>query len=147
MIIKTFDAFNRMSFLVIDRITNFLQLHLEDCEDNKKAIRQSLLYAAKEITSLGGYTFITKEEGIIVGAIVINKTGMKDYQSENLLVYLAVHKDFRKQGIATKLLEEAIRYCDGNITLQINKENNHAIKVFEKNGFTSKKIQMTLRKD
>ena len=72
---------------------------------------------------------------------------MKDYQSENLLVYLAVHKDFRKQGIATKLLEEAIRYCDGNITLQINKENNHAIKVFEKNGFTSKKIQMTLRKD
>jgi ribosomal protein S18 acetylase RimI-like enzyme len=136
-----------MSFLVIDRITNFLQLHLVDCTDNKKAIRQSLLYAAKEITSLGGYTFITKEEGIIVGAIVINKTGMKDYQSENLLVYLAVHKDFREQGIATKLLEEAIRYCDGNITLQINKENNDAIKVFEKNGFTSKKIQMTLRKD
>lgn len=147
MIIKTFDAFNRISFLVIDRITNFLQLHLVNCKDNKKAIRQSLLYAAKEITSLGGYTFITKEKGIIVGAIVINKTGMKDYQSENLLVYLAVHKDFRKQGIATKLLEEAIRYCDGNITLQINKENNDAIKVFEKNGFTSKKIQMTLRKD
>tara|TARA_B110000240_G_C13511549_1_gene459773 strand:- start:5397 stop:5708 length:312 start_codon:yes stop_codon:yes gene_type:complete len=100
MIIKTFDAFNRISFLVIDRITNFLQLHLVNCTDNKKAIRQSLLYAAKEITSLGGYTFITKEKGIIVGAIVINKTGMKDYQSENLLVYLAVHKDFRKQGIA-----------------------------------------------
>jgi GNAT superfamily N-acetyltransferase len=147
MIIKTFDAFNRMSYLVIDRITNFLYLHLEDCKDNKKAIRQSLMYAAKEITSLGGYTFITKKEGIIIGAVVINKTGMKEYQSENLLVYLAVHKDFRKQGIATKLIEEAIRYCDGNMTLQIDKENNAAIKVFEKNGFTSKKIQMTLRKD
>lgn len=60
MIIKTFDAFNRMSFLVIDRITNFLQLHLEDCKNNKKAIRQSLLYAAKKITNLSGYTFITK---------------------------------------------------------------------------------------
>jgi GNAT superfamily N-acetyltransferase len=147
MIIKTFDAFNRMSFLVIDRITNFLHLHLEDCKDNKKAIRQSLLYAAKEIPSLGGYTFITKEEDIIVGVVVINKTGMKEYQSENLLVYLAVHKDFRNKGIATKLLKEAISYCNGNITLQISKENNNAIKVFEKNGFTSKKIQMTLRKD
>jgi ribosomal protein S18 acetylase RimI-like enzyme len=77
----------------------------------------------------------------------MNKTGMKEYQSENLLVYLAVHKDFRNQGIATKLLQEAISYCNGNITLQIDKENDTAIKIFEKSGFTSKKIQMTLRKD
>ncbi|TXD50864.1 MULTISPECIES: GNAT family N-acetyltransferase [unclassified Polaribacter] len=146
MIIKTFDAFNRMSYLVIDRITNFLHLHLEDCKDHKNAIRQSLLYAAKEIPSLGGYTFITKEKDIIVGALVMNKTGMKEYQSENLLVYLAVHKEYRKNGIASKLLKEAIEYCNGNITLQIDKENEDAIKVFEKSGFTSKKIQMTFRK-
>jgi hypothetical protein len=58
MIIKTFDAFNRMSFLVINRITNFLHLHLEGCKDDESAIRQSLLFAAKEIPSLGGYTLL-----------------------------------------------------------------------------------------
>jgi ribosomal protein S18 acetylase RimI-like enzyme len=147
MIIKTFDAFTRMSFITIDRITNFLHQHLDNCEDDKSAIRQALLYAAKEITSLGGYTFILEEKDEIFGAIVMNKTGMREYQSENLLVYLAVHKDFREEGIAAKLLEEAISYCNGNITLQIDKDNMNAIEVFEKSGFTSKKIQMTLRKD
>jgi len=144
--IETFDAFHRMSFLTINSITKFLHQHLEDCKDDAKAIRQALLYAAKEIPSLGGYTFIAKENEHIVGAIVLNKTGMKSYQSENLLVYLAVHKDYRNKGIGSKLIKEAVNYCNGNITLQVQKESS-AIKLFEKNGFTSQKIQMTLRKD
>jgi ribosomal-protein-alanine N-acetyltransferase len=146
MTINTFDAFNRMSFLTINRITNFLHQHLKDCKDDKTAIRQSLLYAAKEIPSLGGFTFTAKENDSIIGAIVINKTGMKAYQSENLLVYLAVHKDYSNKGIGSKLIKEAVNYCNGNVTLQINKEST-AIKVFEKSGFTSEKIQMTFRKD
>lgn len=145
MKIKIFDAFHRMSFLTINRITKFLEQHLEDCNDNKNAIRQSLLYAAKEIPSLGGYTFIAKEDGIIVGAIVVNKTGMKEYHPENLLVYLAVHKEYRNKGIATKLLKEATKYCNGNFSLRVHKKST-AVSIFEKNGFTSEKIQMTLKK-
>ena len=146
MIIKTFDAFNRMSFLTINRITKFLHQHLEDCNDDKSAIRQSLLYAAKEVPGLGGYAFITKDKGMIVGAVVVNKTGMKDYHPENLLVYLAVHKEYRNKGIATKLLNEATKYCNGNFSLRIPKKSS-AISIFEKNGFTSEKIQMTLYKN
>ncbi len=143
--IKTFDAFTRMSFLNINRITKFLYEHLKEPKDNKSAIRKSLLYAAKEIPSLGGYAFVMEEKDKILGALVINKTGMSEYQSENLLVYLAVHKDHRNKGIATKLLNEAIRYCNGNITLTIQKESN-AISLFKKIGFDSNKIQMTLSK-
>ncbi len=146
MTIKTFDAFNRMSFLTINRITKFLHQHIEDPEENKSAIRQSLLYAAKEIPGLGGFTFITKDKGMIVGAVVVNKTGMKEYYAENLLVYVVVHKEYRNNGIATKLLNEAINYCNGNITLNIQQDNS-AIALFEKNGFTTKKIQMTLHKN
>jgi GNAT superfamily N-acetyltransferase len=135
-----------MSFLTINRITKFLHQNLEDCKDDENAIRQSLLYAAKEVPGLGGYTFISKAKGIIVGAIVVNKTGMKGYQPENLLVYLAVHKEYRNKGIGTKLLNEAINYCNGNFSLQIHKESS-AIAIFEKNGFTSEKIQMTLNKN
>ena len=35
MTIEIFDAFNRMSFLNINRITKFLHEHLEDCKDPK----------------------------------------------------------------------------------------------------------------
>lgn len=145
MHIKTFDAFTRMSFLNINRITNFLHKHLEDSDESANAIRKSLLYSAKEIPGLGGYVFVMEEKDIIIGATVINKTGMSEYQSENLLAYVAVHKEHRNKGIATKLIEKAIPYCTGNITLNINKENN-AINLFEKKGFTSEKIQMTLDK-
>lgn len=145
MIIKTFDAFTRMSFLNINRITKFLHQHLENSDDTASAIRKSLLYSAKEIPSLGGYVFVMEEEDIIIGATVINKTGMSGYQSENLLAYVAVHKEHRNKGVATQLIDKAIPYCNGNITLHINKENN-AINLFEKKGFTSNKIQMTLHK-
>jgi ribosomal protein S18 acetylase RimI-like enzyme len=134
-----------MSFLNINRITKFLHQHLENSDDSLSAIRKSLLYSAKEIPSLGGYVFVMEEKEIIIGATVINKTGMSGYQSENLLAYVAVHKDYRNKGIATKLIDKAIPYCNGNITLHINKENN-AINLFEKKGFTSEKIQMTLHK-
>ncbi|WP_051605758.1 GNAT family N-acetyltransferase [Polaribacter sp. Hel_I_88] len=146
MTIEIFDAFNRMSFLNITRITNFLYEHLEDCKDPKNVIRTSLKYAAKEITSLGGYAFVMKKNDEIIGVIVINKTGMSQYQSENLMTYLAIHKNYRNQGFATKLIHKTVEYCQGNITLNIKKENN-AIKLFEKNGFKSKKIEMTLHKE
>ena len=87
-----------------------------------------------------------KKNDEIIGVIVINKTGMSQYQSENLMTYLAIHKNYRNQGFATKLIHKTVEYCQGNITLNIKKENN-AIKLFEKNGFKSKKIEMTLHKE
>ena len=143
--IKTFDSFTRMSYININKISNFLHEHLEGCKNEKGAIRKSLLYAAKETSNLGGYAFIIEEKENIIGAIVVNKTGMSEYQSENLITYLAVHKDFREQKVATKLIKEAANYCNGNLSLNINKDND-AIELFEKNGFVSKKIQMTLHK-
>ncbi|QXP64189.1 MULTISPECIES: GNAT family N-acetyltransferase [unclassified Polaribacter] len=146
MMIKTFDAFTRMSYININKISKFLHKHLEDdCKEDKSAIRKSLLYAAKETSNLGGYAFVIEEKDKIIGAIVVNKTGMSEYQSENLITYLAVHKEYREQKIATKLIKEATKYCNGNLSLNINK-NNNAIELFKKNGFVSQKIQMTLHK-
>ncbi|WP_197482074.1 GNAT family N-acetyltransferase [Polaribacter atrinae] len=134
-----------MSYININKISKFLNEHLEDCKEEKGAIRKSLLYAAKETSNIGGYAFVIEEKDKIIGAIIVNKTGMSEYQSENLITYLAVHKDYREQKIATKLIKEATNYCNGNLSLNINK-NNNAIELFKKNGFESKKIQMTLYK-
>ncbi len=145
MTIKTFDAYSRLSFIDINRITNFLFDHSGDFRDSKSAIKKAILYAAKEISGLGGYVFVLENERDIIGAVVINKTGMLEYMPENILVYLAVNEKFRGRGVAKRLLNYAINYCKGDIGLYVNKENP-VVKLFEKEGFQSENIEMRLLK-
>ncbi|CAH8295030.1 ribosomal protein S18 acetylase RimI-like enzyme [Mariniflexile fucanivorans] len=143
MTIKTFDAFTRLSINDINRITNFLFEYSDEARDTKSAIRKSLLYAAKEIPGLGGYVFVMEYKNEIIGATVVNKTGMNEYIPENILVYIAVETSFREKGIAKALIAHTIAYCDGDISKHINKDNP-AIKLFEKQGFKTRNIEMRL---
>ncbi|WP_194767970.1 GNAT family N-acetyltransferase [Tamlana sp. I1] len=145
MTIKTFDAFTRLSINDINRITNFLFEHSGTFRDTKSAIRKSMLYAAKEIAGLGGYVFIMEHENNIVGAAVVNKTGMNEYLSENILVYMAVKEEFRGQGIAKALIKHTKKYCRGAIATHINKDNP-VIKLFENEGFEARNIEMRLKR-
>jgi ribosomal protein S18 acetylase RimI-like enzyme len=133
-----------MSHLDIERITKFIHTHY-DCKISQQGIRQSILFAAKEIPGLGGYVFVEEDEGKIIGALVINRTGMRIYHSENYLAFLVVHKNFRLKGIGSNLMIRAISYCEGGISLKIDK-NNKAKKLFKKIGFTSGKLSMTYNK-
>ena len=146
MTIKTFDAFSRLSIIDINRITNFLFEYSGESRDTKSAIRKSLLYAAKELPGLGGYVFVMEHNSNILGVIVVNKTGMNEYMSENILVYLAVKTAFREKGIGKVLINHTKTYCNGDISIHVNKDNP-AIKLFEKQGFKSRNIEMRLVRD
>lgn len=146
MTIKTFDAFSRLSINDINRITNFLFEYSGDARDTKSAIRKSVLYAAKEVAGLGGYAFIVEDNNDIIGATVVNRTGMNEYIPENILVYIAVKTSFREKGIAKALINHAIKYCDGGISTHINKDNP-VIKLFEKQGFKPRNIEMRLERN
>lgn len=143
MTIKTFDAFSRLSINDINRITNFLFEYSGEARDTKSAIRKSLLYAAKEIPGLGGYVFVVEYKNDVIGATVVNRTGMNEYIPENILVYIAVKKEFREKGIAKALINHTIKYCDGDISTHIHKDNP-VIKLFEKQGFKPRNIEMRL---
>ncbi|MFH4968007.1 GNAT family N-acetyltransferase [Gaetbulibacter sp. M240] len=145
MTIKTFDAFTRLSMMDISRVTNFLHANMGEFKDNKSAIRKSILYAAKEMPGLGGYVFVMEDKAEIVGAVVVNRTGMNEYLSENILVYLAVKKSFRQKGIAKKLIKHTVRYCKGDIAIHISIKDP-VIKLFEKQGFKSRNIEMRLER-
>jgi GNAT superfamily N-acetyltransferase len=145
MTIKTFDAFTRLSINDINRIANFLHENSGEYADRKSAVKKSLLYAAKEIAGLGGYVFIMEHKNEILGALIINKTGMKEYIPENILVNLAVKKEYRGKGIAKELINYTIKYCKGDIALHINK-NNPVVKLFENSGFKPKNIEMVLER-
>ena len=141
----TYDALNKITALERERVADFIFTHLEEYGDPITAIKKAIDYAVKDRPSLGGYVFVMEEGDKLVGAVVINKTGMDEYIPENILVYIATHKDHRRKGFGKKLMEYAISNCEGSIALHCEKDNP-AKMLYEKLGFTNKYLEMRLEK-
>ena len=141
----TYDAFNRITPLEMEGVANFLFIHLEQYGDSKNAIHKALAYAAKERTGLGGFVFTIEESNEIIGAVVINKTGMDEYIPENILVYIAIHRDHRGKGLGKKLMQYAIDNCKGDIALHVEKFNPAKL-LYEQLGFTNSYLEMRLKR-
>lgn len=123
------------------KITEFLHTHLESFGDEPQAIAACLDYVMK--ADKGGEIMVGHDAQDILGIVVMNKTGMKDYIPENILVYIAVHQGKRGQGLGKKLMEFAIENTRGAIALHVEAENP-ARKLYEKLGFTNKYLEMRL---
>lgn len=143
--IKTYTSFNKPSYLERDKISNFLFTHLDQYGDPIEDINKCIDYAMKERPSHGGYIVTANDDEKIVGAVIVNHTGMEDYIPENILVYIAVDGDYRGKGIGKKLMEKTIEQADGNIALHVEPDNP-AKYLYEKMGFTNKYLEMRLDK-
>jgi ribosomal-protein-alanine N-acetyltransferase len=128
-----------------NEIASFLHTHLDEFGDKKEDILKAIDYALDSGVTPGGYVVTAKDNDAIVGAVVVNRTGMKDYIPENILVYIAMHKDYRGQGIGKQLMKEAIANASGDIALHVE-PNNPAKFLYEKLGFTNKYLEMRLKK-
>ncbi len=84
---------------------------------------------------------MARDEGEIVGAVVMNKTGMSGYIPENILVYIAVDSNQRGKGLGKKLMSTAIEMAHGAIALHVEPDNP-ARYLYEKLGFTNKYLKM-----
>jgi ribosomal-protein-alanine N-acetyltransferase len=142
---KIFDSLSKPSELEKKEIINFLYDNLEQYGDPKKDIQKAIEYSIKEITSFGGFTMLITDDNNIVGVTVINETGMGGFIPENILVYIATHKEYRGQGLGKKLMKNAIDYCSGDIALHVE-ANNPAKYLYEKLGFTNPYLEMRLKK-
>ena len=94
----------------------------------------------------GGFILTAMEEDEIVGAVVMNKTGMVEYIPENILVYIAVNKEMRGKGIGTQLMKEAIKMAKGDIALHVEPDNPARL-LYERMDFTSKYLEMRFIRD
>ena len=93
----------------------------------------------------GGFIILALEDSKIVGAVVVNETGMKKFIPENILVYIAVHEGMRGKGLGKVLMEKAIETADGDIALHVESDNP-AKKLYEQLGFTNKYLEMRLQR-
>lgn len=126
-------------------VVDFLFDHLEEYGDPKEHIERAVKYAVMDAPSFGGFVLVNYLEDEIAGVVVINKTGMKGYIPENILVYIAVNKNMRGQGVGKDLMEKTIEGSQGSIALHVEADNP-AVKLYEKYGFTNKYLEMRYSK-
>lgn len=124
-----------------EQIVSFLFKNLEQYGDKPEDISHAIDYSLKLHDSFGGFVLVSKQDDEIVGAVVVNATGMSGYIPDNILVYIATHKEKRGMGIGKKLMEKAIETAEGDIALHVEPDNPARF-LYEKYGFTHKYIEM-----
>ena len=124
-----------------DEFVSFLSTHLEQYGDPPDHIRMAIDYALSDEVGKGGFVISARENGHLVGVVVVNKTGMEGYIPENILVYIAVRADTRGKGLGKMLMQKVLDTAEGAIALHVEPENPAAV-LYRKLGFTSKYLEM-----
>lgn len=124
-----------------NEFVDFLFTHLDRFGDPKKDIQKCLDYAFSNEKSEGGFALAAFYDKKLVGALIMNKTGMGDYIPDWILVYVAVDASYRGQGFGKKIVEESFKHCDGNVKLHVEYDNP-AKRLYERIGFTTKYAEM-----
>lgn len=140
-----FDEQNKPNEQEKQQLIDFLHDQLEQYGDPKNQIERAIDYSLKEFTSFGGFVMLLKQEEELRAAVVINRTGMDGYIPENILVYIAVDRNKRGEGLGRKLMTQAIAHAEGDIALHVE-ANNPAKRLYEKLGFTNPYLEMRLKK-
>lgn len=135
--IQKYSPQEKLSESAQDDVVNFLFKSLQEYGDPKNDINKAINYAFAK----GGMILVATMDDKIVGAVVINETGMGGYIPENLLVYIATDPEYRGQGIGKKLMQEALDAAAGDIALHVEPDNP-AKKLYENLGFTNKYLEM-----
>lgn len=140
---KLYTPYDQLTSVQMEEVTDFLHEHLQEFRDTKADIKRALVYAMKDKPHNGGFVLVCSKRKKIMGVVVVNQTGMAGYIPENILVFIAVHKDARGQGIGKQLMKRAIKCCAGDIALHVEPDNP-ALFLYERFGFENKYLEMRL---
>ncbi len=77
-----------------------------------------------------------------LGYCVLTPMELKRFFPGFHLSYIAVSPDARGLGVGSLLLEEAVRWSDGDLSLHVETDNEAAIRLYEKFGFNKKYYRM-----
>ena len=126
-------------------VVDFLFEALEQYGDSKHHIQACMDYVYSVDAGRGGEVFVAYQKNHLLGAVIVNRTGMSGFIPENILVYIAVDPSTRGLGIGKRLMTLAIEQTPGDIALHVEPDNP-ARRLYERLGFTSKYIEMRLHK-
>ena len=142
---KFYSSVDGLTTLEKQRIIKFLFDHLDEFGDREQDISRAIDYAMSPYPLSGGFILTGEENGDIISTVVMNKTGMKGYIPENILVYIAVHRDHRGEGLGREIMKKSLIYTKGDIALHVE-PHNPAKFLYEKMGFDNKYLEMRLKR-
>jgi GNAT superfamily N-acetyltransferase len=131
--------------LTKQQFIDFLYHHLDRFGDSKSAIEKAIDYAFSESEGKGGFLLAAYYDNKLVGALVMNDTGMSEYVPENILVYVAVDSQYRGKGFGEKIIKKSFELARGDIKLHVEYENP-AKRLYERLGMKTKYAEMRLEK-
>lgn len=134
---------NQIKEISITQIAEFIQDNSYGHRDTLDNINNAINYV---FDGEGGFVLLQFDENKLIGVAVMNATGMKGYLSDNILVYLAVHKSVIEKEIREEIVLKAIEMSDGDIALHLEKQNPARF-MFEKLGFKNPFLEMRLSRD
>lgn len=128
----------------IDEIVSIINEWLMEYTDPIYEIKEALEQAFKK-----GFVLMAYYNNELAGISVVINTGFDEFFPTYHLAYIATKRNIKGRGIATQLLNKAIELSNGNISLHVEKDNNRAIKLYEKMGFDKSYVRMihSSRKD
>jgi ribosomal protein S18 acetylase RimI-like enzyme len=104
-------------------------------------IRRGLDDALGNRPGEGGFVLLARAAERLSGALVMLRTGMKGYVPENLVLFVAVDSQRRRQGIGGRLVRAAVERCEGDVKLHVEYDNP-AKRLYERSGFNTKYAEM-----
>ncbi len=136
-----FKVYSHEAEIDKERFIDFLHKHLGKYRDEKSEIEKAIDYAVNENEGMGGFVvggFLGDE---LIGCVVINDTAMEGYIPQHMLVYIAVHEDYRGKGYGKQLMNRAVELCSGNIALHVEYDNPARF-LYRRLGFKNKYAEM-----
>jgi hypothetical protein len=138
--VHVFNAFTGINPAEKSALLYFFANNAKDTSTS--AILQTVDYALKNRPSFGGFIFVMMESERIIGAVVVNKTGMEGIRSENILLLAEVGAPYlSEETIWQELINRAVLYTDGDISFSV-RSNHPALATAKKMGFQDQFLEL-----
>lgn len=127
----------------MEEISDFNELSSEDVRDN------AVEYFTDRLSDSQHTIYIAEIEGDAAGFVATELKTSRDFFSRGLYLHiheLFVTEDFRRQGVASELLEKSEEFCleEGGemIQLSVNIRNDAAKKLYRQKGYDKERVKM-----
>jgi ribosomal-protein-alanine N-acetyltransferase len=144
MEIQSLTFLDNPSFILKERISRFILDNSCEQDLTYDNIWRSVDYSLSLSKNQGGFILLTKEDGDITGALVINRTSMEDYIPENILIHLVIGDHVNKNDTGLRLLRMAIELTKGKLAVRLNKDHPDR-SLYEVLGFRERYIEYQLQ--